>query len=307
MVVEELGLVTASVLSGRIVVGSLGEGVGFSDITGTTYGTTHPAKKCVARLRYNISTDDFDPWNTFAEDNDILENNPTVDVGATSRQGLQLAINTNQFGRTFQDRSHTFFIVQKPAEFGNAMIYNLNVRGKRGNIVQTFPSVEYDFIPNRLTIQQGDLLHIQWTGSNTHNNGGNGGDGQAGDDGQGTGGTDRNNFMSMKAAADSFPIPLDRPEFDAQNLVKQSECYTLDGSQIANWEDCAVILATSGYARATTDDFTNMDDQLNNAPASLLGGIVMEAGADQTGRYLYVSTRNNNFSNRGQKGWLVVE
>ncbi len=30
-----------------------------------------------------------------------------------------------------------------------------------------------------------DLLHIQWTGSNTHNNGNPGGDGQIGDAGQG--------------------------------------------------------------------------------------------------------------------------
>ena len=39
------------------------------------------------------------------------------------------------------------------------------------------------------------MLHIQWTGSNTHNNGDPGGDGQTGDAGQGTEGTDRHNFV----------------------------------------------------------------------------------------------------------------
>jgi len=53
--------------------------------------------------------------------------------------------------------------------------------------VQTYPSVEYDFQPNKLEITLADCIHIQWTGSNTHNNGNPAGDGQAGDAGEGTG------------------------------------------------------------------------------------------------------------------------
>lgn len=278
----------------------------FDSIKGITYGTTYQSKKCAFRLRYNISTDDYDPWTANATDNyELFEQNPTVDVGTTSRQGLQLAINTNQFGRTFQDRSHMFYITKRPATVSQSTkIYNLNVRGKRGNIVQTYPSVEYDFIPNRLTIGTNDMYHLQWTGSNTHNNGGGGGDGQAGDDGQGTGGTDRNNFVSLKSEGQSFPIPLDKTEFDSINIVKQSECYTLNGVQVTDWRDCAITLGTSGYGRSLAADFTGMSNQLNNAPASLIGGMLMKTNA---GTYHYMSSRNNNFSNRGQKGWLVVQ
>lgn len=267
--------------------------------------------KCVLRLRYNISTDDYDPWTTNSSQNEDkrngivspVENNPTVDVGA-NLQGLRLAINTAQFGRTFQTRSHTFYIKSKsslPVGLRNTKVHNLNVRGKRGNIVQTFPSVEYDFIPKNLTIQNGELLHIQWTGSNTHYNGNPAGDGQAGDAGEGTSGTDRHNMMQCKAAGDNYPLPVDT----STNMFQK--CYNPDGAEIAA-ADCQVYMATSGYYKtakdATDQNPDALNELLNNAPASLVGGVIVQL---ESGVHYYMNTRNNNFSNRQQKGRLTVE
>ena len=92
-----------------------------------------------------------------------VEQNPAVDIGALNVP-MRLAINTAQYGRIFQDRSHMFWIEPRPAAIANEQIMNLQVRGKRGNIVQTYPAVEYDFFPTNLNITSEDLVHFQWTG-----------------------------------------------------------------------------------------------------------------------------------------------
>merc|ERR1740131_576280 len=175
-----------------------------------------------------MTTGDYDQYQTFADQNDDPANgvispvteNPTIDVGAYM-QGLRLALNTAQTGRTFQDRSHVFRVMKMPdnnaqnaAMKAANKIINVSVQGKRGNIVQTFPAVEYDFWPKRVEMKIGDCAAFQWTGSNTHNNGNPAGDGQAGDAGEGRGGTDRSNLIQIMDKNSTYPAPFDKAVVD---------------------------------------------------------------------------------------------
>ena len=63
------------------------------------------------------------------------------------------------------------------------------------------------------------MLHIQWTGSNTHNNGNPGGDGQIGDAGQGATGTDRNNFVQINNLNENYPMPFEISSFMKDTTV----------------------------------------------------------------------------------------
>ena len=76
-------------------------------------------------------------------------------------------------------------------------------------------------------------------------------------------------------------------------------------------EDVAVMLASSGYYKCVNNakcggnsvqTKTPMNNLLNNAPASF-EGVVLKI---QKGTYHYMCSRNNNFSNRSQKGSIVV-
>mmetsp|Transcript_122180 Transcript_122180/g.239865 ORF Transcript_122180/g.239865 Transcript_122180/m.239865 type:complete len:1043 (+) Transcript_122180:57-3185(+) len=174
-------------------------------------GMASAYKSCSLRIRYNISSADFQQWPEDAVDEGTsrmvdwrnnsrflgdtvtpLRQDPYVYIGPgdnaqVGSMFVKLKVNTNQYGRTFQDRSYSFSIKSLPTASADASnradtpavdvtamqnallnggkIYNVNVRGKRGNIVQVYPSVEYDFVPNALALGTNDMVHFQWTGS----------------------------------------------------------------------------------------------------------------------------------------------
>jgi len=307
---------------------------GIDPITGLA---TDDVQNCVVRLRYNITTADTrvcsDPtlktkaaceaagniWSALYLDasyNDqdlsstppLPDGNPTVSLnGFLSNSGgtdslLELAINTNQYGRTFQDRSHVFSIQSRPDAIPeNARILNLNVKGKRGNIVQTYPATEYDFTPTDLVIGASDYVHIQWTGNdNTNNNGNN--------NGEGTNNEDRHNIVQISNSG--MDVPLTAAEanmFDVQ--WEWNPAPSLDtnfGGQrdkTALTKQFALVKQTGCAAGPQNNDQNRANcEKLNQAEATIDLGLIKF----KPGQYSYMSSRNNNFSNRAQKAKLNV-
>merc|ERR1711953_198562 len=277
----------------------------------------------VTRMRYNMTTMDYAPYTTDARCNNQkgtvqspVEQNPTVDVGI-EMQGLRLALNTAQTGRVFQDRSHVMRLQKTPATAAAMAsapkIHNINVQGKRGNIVQTFPAVEYDFWPKIVDMKIGECASFSWTGSNTHNNGNPAGDGQAGDAGEGRGGSDRSNLIQIMDKNSTYPAPLDKAvvdDFFANSKVFRT--YTgqpVDSTDTATSnKDAQVYFLSGGYWQKEADvantNNNNVGDDgelnvlLNNTPASMRS---MTVCPEKLGTYEFTCTRNNNFSNRDQK------
>jgi hypothetical protein len=252
--------------------------------------------------------------------------NPTVDLGGFLNEGgngdadslLELAINTNQYGRTFQDRTHAFSIQSRPASIPvNKNIYNLNVKGKRGNIVQTYPATEYDFHPVAMEVGTDDLVHIQWTGNdNTNNNGNN--------NGEGTNNEDRHNIVQLANTGLDVPLALgpnaatpgnvgpneigdvgvQTPSmFDVQWEWNPETQGTFAGARDlpALTKQFALVKQANCDANPNNDQDGNNCEKLNNAQATIdLGMLKIKPG-----QYKYMSSRNNNFSNRAQKAVLT--
>lgn len=214
-------------------------------------------QNCVIRIRYNVSTADYPAYGDSTEETLIARKteqsisgkpppdwpaedwkmwdmtpglnssyngdlspvvqDPYVALGPNDYEFVSLAVNTNQYGRTFQDRSYNFAIKPRPSTMDdNVNIFNVNVRGKRGNIVQVYPSVEYDFVPSALSLQSGrksgtsssDFVHFQWTGSDYNPrrgpNDAEGGppDGSSNQNAR----ADRSNLVELQGMSHNFPF-----------------------------------------------------------------------------------------------------
>jgi hypothetical protein len=277
---------------------------------------------CVVRIRYNLSSSDLQQWPEDAvkegtegmvnstynkgQPNGIpLEQDPYFYIGSPNGEFynemfVSTAINTNQYSRTFQDRSYVFAIKPLPTADSavndysdtpevdytemkrvlnnGGKIYNVNVRGKRGNIVQTFPAVEYDFVPNALALSTNDMVHFQWTGSDYNpRRGCNDGDGGPPD--LNTFSTaanadinpraDRSNILFMAHAGTNIPMDYLGKDYNNENFtfaekmqysrnqtLKNSPCYDplTDNEDTAN--QCYETMMRLAYLNQQKDRYS---------------------------------------------------
>ena len=253
-----------------------------------------PGENCVLRIRYNISLPTDLAW--FADKNQNAEHktDPFIQVNG---HYVRLALSTDQLPRTFEDRSYTFNILPRPAAVSKTeRIYNINVQGKRGNIAQVRNCFEYDFVPNNLTIEEKDYVHFQWVGSdfNPQNN-----------DGEGRAGTDRSNvveiidFLGYNRVLNYSDINHSTSFIPADLLANFTYLAQL-AENCFTYEELILLRNTQSIRNCAL---------LNNASVyfnSRLFKINISAGNHTNRTYYYMSTRNNNFSNRNQKGIITV-
>merc|ERR1719230_283691 len=172
--------------------------------------------------------------------------------------------------------------------------------GKRGNIVQTYPATEYDFWPTDLVVGASDYVHVQWTGNdNTNNNGNN--------NGEGTNNEDRHNIVQISNAGMDAPLGASEANmFDVQ-WEWNPEAPTSQFGGVRSQSDLVKQFALSkqtGCAAGNQNNDQARDncEKLNSAKATVNLGLIKF----KPGNYTYMSSRNNNFSNRAQKAHLKV-
>jgi len=296
--------------------------------------------KVVLRIRYNASTTgDFDmdttDWRHSCEDpndqtclkspivdRDNREEMSYYDLGLAPEGSvnpeyykLSIAVNSDQHARTFQDRTYVFVVKPLPTVNTNCRnkIKNLGMRGKRGNIVQTYPSVEYDFSPQEVEMTEDECLHIHWIGSdyNPNRNPNNGEGGPYNPNNANEAKADRTNMVQM--GDDGANIPLTMAQIE-----EQGKCFWRTASGECDWatyrryalldQDFSKCMSVEELKAAGVNNRQQRERDPRNC-GKLNGGTHkrstphFDGGIHKfsAGDYKFVSTRNNNFSNRSQK------
>lgn len=283
----------------------------------------------VIRLRYNITTQDTgevdvpEYWALDESSNDnqspVQQDEATTLVAdlpeAVDERGQprtqQLALNTNQYGRVFQDRSYAMWIENEDnqrrrrrlaeAPVGGTTnedcageVHEMHIRGKRGNIVQSYPSVEHDFLPQVLVAETGSCVHlqIQLTDNDPPNNAG-----------EGLPGSGRANMALVAEGDKNTPVESFADQTFFENEAQMFQFAYLGQEDLTRNNNNPSCLSEDTIENNNQEQNVRNCGKLNPIGPNADGGYVKMRTA---GTFQFQSTRENNFSNRGQKGVIIV-
>lgn len=135
-------------------------------------------------------------------------------------------------------------------------------------------------------------------------------------------GTDRHNIVEIPHPNSNYPLPTDKenperaPRPMGSSMFKDAVVVwaSFPVENTVNKTNLEVAFASAGYyhcidpvastcTNQSVSTKTQLNRLLNNAPASFEGALLCFPRA---GIYHYISSRNNNFTNRSQKGMLRV-
>jgi len=243
---------------------------------------------------------EFDCINGLATKLRPRYNRPEIQPWGEDEPYISIALNTDQAGRTFQDRSYVFNVIPRNSEDEDCdKIINVGVMGKRGNIVQSYPAIEYDFCPDDIAVRQGECLdfHLHGSDFNAAKNPNNG---------EGWKYSDRTNIMQKSDPGHNFPA------FNEILEDKETPFFTAEERYDLAWLGQKAALEAQGHKCLSEDD-DDVDDEnndpricgkLNSAPHHYKMLKKVDA---PLGTYDFISTRNNNFSNRAHTLRITVD